>query len=470
MGLSGLMIRSCVLLLPVLCISLLDSFSPEPRRPHTALPFFEGEPFIITWNIPNLTCNRYNITLNTSPYRGVSNPAKVPGQFLSLFYVDRLGLYPYVDEATGKQFNGGVPQRGNLRASLAKAEDDVEYYIPSRSSAGLAVIDWEDWRPLWERNWGSKRIYRSLSVTYARRRDPTLTARKAVAQAKQHFQSAAKSYMLETLSLGARRRPNYLWGFYLFPNCYNYGWTEPGYTGECPREVRRQNNRLLWLWEASTALYPSVYLQASLADSPAAALMVRNRVHEALRVAALPKRRSYAAPVYVYTRPVFVDQTKRLLSLGDLVHTIGESAAMGASGAVLWGASADYDDKFSCEALSAYLDDTINPYVANVTAAAKLCGDFLCKGKGRCVRRNYTSHEYLHLNPDSFSIQRSELGEFTVVGAPSLQDLMAFARGFTCQCYAGQNCDSKLVPMKKMFGGCLKIKYLHSLEEQYVGR
>lgn len=30
---------------------------------------------------------------------------------------------------------------------------------------------------------------------------------------------------------------------------------------------------------------------------------------------------------------------------GDLVRTIGESAAVGASGSVLWGASADYDDR-----------------------------------------------------------------------------------------------------------------------------
>lgn len=302
-------------LLVILCVSRLDSLSPEPPRPPTEPPIFDGEPFIVSWNIPNLTCNRYNITLNTSPYRGVSNPAKVPGQFLSLFYIDRLGLYPYVDQATKKQFNGGVPQRGNLRVSLAKAHDDIHYYIPSRSSLGLAVIDWEEWRPLWERNWGSKQIYRSLSVTYARQRDPTLRARRAVAQAKQRFQSAAKSYMLETLSLGTRLRPAYRWGFYLFPNCYNYGWAEPGYTGECPQDVRRQNNRLLWLWEASTALYPSIYLQASLADSPNAVLMVRHRVHEALRVAALPRRRTYTVPIYVYARPVFVDQTKTLLSL-----------------------------------------------------------------------------------------------------------------------------------------------------------
>ncbi len=40
----------------------------------------------------------------------------------------------------------------------------------------------------------------------------------------------------------------------------------------------------------------------------------------------------------------------------------------------------------SCEALSAYLSDTLNPYFANVTSAAQLCSKSLCQGKGRCVR------------------------------------------------------------------------------------
>lgn len=41
--------------------------------------------------------------------------------------------------------------------------------------------------------------------------------------------------------------------------------------------------------------------------------MVRNRVQEALRVSALP-RRTGTAPVFVYTRPVFVDENRRFLS------------------------------------------------------------------------------------------------------------------------------------------------------------
>lgn len=72
---------------------------------------------------------------------------------------------------------------------------------------------------------------------------------------------AARNFMSGMLAVGRAMRPNYLWGFYLFPNCYNYGWEKPDYTGRCSKKVRRQNDELLWLWESSTALYPSVYLQ-----------------------------------------------------------------------------------------------------------------------------------------------------------------------------------------------------------------
>uniref|UniRef100_A0A672JM61 Hyaluronidase n=1 Tax=Salarias fasciatus TaxID=181472 RepID=A0A672JM61_SALFA len=401
-------------------------------------PLFEHHPFIVTWNIPDLVCNRYNVSLDTSVFKGVATPAKVPGQFLSLFYTDRLGFYPHVNLRSKRKLYGGIPQRGNLRASVNKARADISFYIPS---TGLAVIDWEEWRPLWDRNWGIKKVYQTLSVAHALQANRSLTVQEATEAAKQQFQEAAKSYMSGMLSVGRTMRPNYLWGFYLFPNCYNYGWQESHYTGQCSREVRRQNDELLWLWDSSTALFPSVYLQASLADSPKAALMVRNRVQEALRVSALA-RWSATAPVYVYTRPVFVDQNRRFLSQGDLISTIGESAAVGAAGAVLWGASADYDDQSSCEALSSYLTSTLNPYVANVTAAAQLCSKYLCRGNGRCVRKSYKSSHYLHLDPGSFRVLRVQK-RYLVLGRPSLAELKALSKSFTCQCYKGLSCSPR---------------------------
>ncbi|XP_034056553.1 hyaluronidase PH-20-like isoform X2 [Gymnodraco acuticeps] len=336
----------------------------------------------------------------------------VPGQFLSLFYTDRLGLYPHVDLTSRKQLNGGIPQRGDLRASLNKARADINYYITSKTSRGLAVIDWEEWRPLWDRNWGAKIIYQTLSVAHLLQTEHSLNLQQATERAKTQFQVAAKSLMSGMLAIGRAMRPNYLWGFYLFPHCYNYGWEEPFYTGRCSREVRRQNDELLWLWESSSALYPSIYLQVSLADNPRAALMVRNRIQEALRVSALPQGQGGTAPVFAYMRAVFVDENKRFLS------------------------------QTSCAALSSYLTSTLNPYITNVTVAAQLCSNFLCRGNGRCLRKNYNSNHYLHLNPENFRILHVQK-RFLVLGRPSLSDLKAFSRGFSCQCYTGLSCSPR---------------------------
>ncbi|MEQ2179868.1 hypothetical protein GOODEAATRI_029608 [Goodea atripinnis] len=78
--------------------------------------------------------------------------------------------------------------------------------------------------------------------------------------------------MEKTISFGIGKRPSRRWGFYLFPDCYNYGWDKPGYTGECSSKTQKQNNKQLWLWERSTTLFPSVYLHMTLGNSPQAAL------------------------------------------------------------------------------------------------------------------------------------------------------------------------------------------------------
>lgn len=62
---------------------------PPPSLPHTTGPLFEHQPFIVSWNIPDLVCNRYNISLDTSPFKGVATPAKVMGQiFECLVFVN----------------------------------------------------------------------------------------------------------------------------------------------------------------------------------------------------------------------------------------------------------------------------------------------------------------------------------------------------------------------------------------------
>ncbi|KAF6717716.1 Hyaluronidase PH-20 [Oryzias melastigma] len=407
-------------------------------------PLIPDHPFVAIWNAPTDRCQQLEIPLDTAAFQAVTTPANRPGQFLTLFYEDRLGLYPKVDTIKRKIYKGGIPQNGNLTEHLLKAEGQINRYISQDSSPGLAVIDWESWRPLWDQNWGSKRIYQKLSIAHALQMAPFLSLKHISKLAKTQFQQSGRSFMEKTISLGIGERPSRRWGFYLFPDCFNYGWDKTNYTGKCSEKIQKQNNQLLWLWERSTALFPSIYLHKGLRNSPRAALFARNRVQEAVRVAALPKR-PYTVPIYVYSRPLYRDQTQLFESQMDLISTVGESAALGASGVVMWGGIKDYNKKVSCQSLSEFLRSTFNPYIANVTAATMLCSQVLCQGKGRCVRKNYNSPNYLHLDSHKFRIIRSGK-RYVAVGQPSANDLNTWAENFTCQCYAGWSCKPKLLP------------------------
>ncbi|XP_036964348.1 hyaluronidase PH-20-like [Acanthopagrus latus] len=428
------------------CIPLvvMGSISAILALPPTEPPLIKDHPFVAIWNAPTEKCQQLDIPLDTSAFQAVTSPAIAPGQFLTIFYENRLGRYPKVDTIKHKLYNGGFPQKGNLTEHLAKARQQIDYYISQDSSPGLAVIDWESWRPLWDQNFGLKRIYQKLSINHARQKAPFSSSREIFKLAKSQFEQAGRLFMEKTISLGIGERPSRRWGFYLFPDCRNYGWNKSDYTGKCSSKTQKQNNQMMWLWEHSTALFPSIYLHLSLKNSPKAVLYVRHRVEEAVRVAMLPKR-PYTIPIYVYSRPLYRQQTRKYLSKMDLVSTIGESAALGAAGVVMWGATQDYNNKVACQSLSDYLTSTFNPYIANVTAAATLCSEVLCQGKGRCIRRSYNSSDYLHLNPDNFSILRANR-KYVAVGRPSAADLSVWAQNFTCQCYTGGKCSPRLQP------------------------
>lgn len=305
------------------CIALciVSSFSSALALPLTEPPLIRDHPFVAIWNAPIDRCQQLDIPLDTAAFQAVSTPAAVKGQFLTLFYENRLGYYPKVDTTKREFYNGGIPQKTELTKHLTKVRSQIDNYISDDSSPGLAVIDWESWRPLWDQNWGSKRIYQKLSIAHAMQLAPFLSSRKISKLAKKLFQQAGQRFMEKTISLGIGERPSRRWGFYLFPDCFNYGWDKRNYTGKCSTKIQKQNNMLKWLWERSTALFPSVYLHLSLRNSPRAALFVRNRVQEALRVAALPKR-PYTVPVYVYSRPLYRDQTLKFQTLVSFKITL----------------------------------------------------------------------------------------------------------------------------------------------------
>eukprot|EP00062_Callorhinchus_milii_P013382 gi/632961621/ref/XP_007896856.1/ PREDICTED: hyaluronidase PH-20-like [Callorhinchus milii] len=392
------------------------------------------------WNAPTELCEtRYEVTLDLRPFEIIGSPMKsARGQNLTIFYHDRLGYYPYYDEITGQSFNGGLPQMAPQSRHYSKTVEDIEYYIPSDETPGIAVIDWENWRPQWVRNWSLKTIYRRKSIELVKQRDPSLTTDHVKIRAIAEFEDQAKSFMLNTLRLGKILRPNCLWGYFLYPDCYNYKVLTKNYTGRCFAIEISRNDELFWLWKESTALFPSIYLHR-MQSSAVAAKFVRHRVQEAKRAAALSGR-EYSLPVYVYTRPVFTTRPDKYLSEVDLVHTIGESAALGTAGFAVWGDLDLSKSLHSCVTLADYLTNLLNPYVINVTLAAKLCSRIVCRNKGRCVRKNWDSGYYLHLNPENFRISSKKEG-ITVKGQASFEDILFMSERFTCQCYPGQTCE-----------------------------
>ena len=51
-------------------------------------------------------------------------------------------------------------------STLNKVEQDVANVIPDNEFQGIGVIDWEYWRPVFDRNWDKLSIYRSVRILF----------------------------------------------------------------------------------------------------------------------------------------------------------------------------------------------------------------------------------------------------------------------------------------------------------------
>lgn len=276
---------------------------PAARPP----PPLSQQPFLTVWNAPTARClTQHGVDLDLGVFGIVNNQNQsFMGDGITIFYAEKLGLYPRYSGKTA--VNGGVPQNASLDRHLRAASEDVRSFIPDRDFPGLAVVDWESWRPVWDRNWDGKRVYQEASRALVRAGHPEWRPAQVEAAARAEFEDAGRKFMEETLRLGQDQRPGGLWGFYGFPNCYNYYSAEGGaYTGECPKAERKRNDQLGWLWNVSSALYPDIYLSLEMRHLHGEVLLyTRHRVLEALRVGAwapsVPPVFPYARIVYTYT-------------------------------------------------------------------------------------------------------------------------------------------------------------------------
>ncbi|XP_044205493.1 hyaluronidase-1-like [Thunnus albacares] len=421
------------LLLFLNTISLVSGLQ-EAASPISKLPFFS------VWNAPSAHClSKYGVDLNLGTFSIIQNQNQIfMGEKITLFYENKLGLYPKYN-SQGVAINGGVPQNASLAKHLRAASIDIQTDIPDRDFHGLAVVDWESWRPVWERNWSGMKVYKEGSEELVRAKHPDWSPAQIEAAARVEFEEAGRKIMEETLKLGQKERPNGLWGFYGFPNCYNHYDQSTKYTGECPPIELKRNDELFWLWDTSSALYPDIYLSLKLSGLGKDVLLyTQHRILEAKRVAA--KATQSTPPIFPYSRFVYT-YSLDFLSQEHLEYTIGESAALGTAGIVLWGDSTYSASKDSCETVKSFIDQTLGPYLVNVTSAAALCSQTLCSSKGRCERRNPTSSTYLHLDPAVWTVvtEKKPVGgpHYRVLGQMRTNDVTRMKSQFQCKCYSG---------------------------------
>nr|XP_033814976.1 hyaluronidase-like isoform X2 [Geotrypetes seraphini] len=403
-----------------LAIMMLFNRVPCKEIRQAKTPLLHNKPFIIVWNAPTEQCKfHYNVDLDLNVFDIVANTNEtLSGSKVTIFYHTQLGYYPYFAD-DGAPVNGGIPQNQSLSKHLDKAKSDLNHFIPLKNFQGLGVIDWEEWRPQWDRNWGNKTIYRNKSVELVKTRYPQWSNNETLKAAKEEFENAGKNFMSSTLLLVKQLRPDGFWGYYLYPDCYNYDYKEQPqtYTGMCPNLETSRNDKLLWLWKESSALFPSIYLDSSLKSSPNALKFVHHRIKEAIRVA-LMARNDSVLPIFAYAMPFYI-------------HT-------------LQGLTEN-----SCSTVKKYINGQLGHYIVNVTSAAELCSEALCRKNGKCVRKAIDSSAYLHLNPASFGIQTLLSGRgvrFRVRGDAKVIDVQAMNESFLCRCYegwAGISCELK---------------------------
>lgn len=283
---------------------------------------FSQVPFLTVWNAPTASClSQYGVDLDLGTFSIIQNQNQTfMGENITIFYAEKLGLYPRYSSQT-EAINGGVPQNASLDEHLRVASEDICTFIPNRDFQGLAVVDWESWRPVWERNWDSKQVYWEASRALVRSKHPDWSPAQVNAAAQLEFEEAGRKFMEETLKLGQEERPNGLWGYYGFPNCYNqYRDKSENYTGECPAVEMKRNDQLLWLWNVSSALYPDIYLSLELRHLGREVLLyTRHRILEAMRAGAqlapsAPPVFPYARIVYTYTLDFLSQASSRCLN------------------------------------------------------------------------------------------------------------------------------------------------------------
>lgn len=429
------LITCSVLLSEASFVSSTTFYKEKTIKQHISRPVLPSKPFISVWNIETGPCkSKYGVDIDLTDFDIVCNKDQMQnGDKMMIFYSSKFGHYPHFD-LDGRPIYGGLPQLGNLTSHLEKCRDDIVNFIPDSKFSGLSVIDWEAWTPLWSNmGWGERKKYQLESIAKVQFEHPDWSDDQIEQKAIDEYETATKNYILETLKLCKKLRPNAYWGFYLYPDCYNYDKNKQDLS--CPQRQILRDDEIQWMFDESTALYPSTYLGIWFKNQSRARSFVGHRIKEALRVDA-NRPGNVSVPIYAYNNLVY-RKTRTFLTFKDVVDSSGLAAVLGSSGVVLW-ASHMHDNKSFCVELNNYVTRTLGPFLKLASDAASECSVLLCSGNGRCSLNQEVNNEKPGKRAPYKMIQFLRL---------VLKEEKNLDRFIRCHCYigwTGNSCQQKL--------------------------
>ena len=264
-----------------------------------------------------------------------------------IFYAYMLGMVPRI--VNDEVFHGGAPQLGDLEAHLARIESDLNSYVPDPEWDGYAVIDYEAWPTYWE---GAYPEVQEISREHVRRNHPGYTRQEVEARAKAEFEAGAREFLLATIQRCRELRPNAKWGYFIWQR-YFADYAPP-------------LSSLMWLWDASDALYPSVYPTRFSVDGPPTNQWQARWDHYeqkfADRVFALRQLVGPDKPIFAYIQRKYMDWNQRYggQSINDIDIDMAIYAPLrtGADGAMIW---ETLDDQETADIFQEYLDSEMGP-------------------------------------------------------------------------------------------------------------
>ncbi|KAL6736382.1 hypothetical protein Aduo_006742 [Ancylostoma duodenale] len=359
-------------MLPLLAFPLLMLWACTSAK--DALPVY--------WNVPSASCAKLGVHIPLSEFEIIHNKGEeFLGEKIVIFYEKKFGKCPYYKDYDPMQpINGGLPQNFSIDEHLAVVEKQINETIPDENFNGIAVIDIEEWRPLYEMNWGGKDVYRKKSVELARSKYPKRSAKEIEAIAEKEFNQASKTFFMRTLKKAIELRPKALWGLYDFPFCNAKAGDMEG-DFECSKEAQRYNDKMNFIYNTTRVLYPSIYLNGK--KSPEQNFrFIRALLTETRRVANVQRRRMN---YYVYTKFEYDPYEKNDSFYGkeDICNTVKLPRDLGGSGLVLWSTSKNM--RMRCANIGSFVKKTLGPFVQATRKQSNDCRQTMCSGNGNCV-------------------------------------------------------------------------------------